>query len=130
MNTLLTLHSLLSHFNVTLHYVSPDFLKMPAKVTDEVKARGVEQTEHADLKEVMAMTDILYVTRVQKERFDDPEEYKKAAGAYTITPELLTELKAKDTMRILHPLPRVGEIDPRCDADPRAAYFRQMKCGL
>lgn len=70
------------------------------------------------------------VTRVQKERFASVEEYKKVANAYVITPELLEEYKAKDTLRVLHPLPRVGEIDPRLDSDKRAAYFRQMKYGM
>lgn len=128
-----TVHSLsrlLSLFNVKLNYVSPDFLKMPSKVKNEVSSRGVTQTEYTDVASVLAETDVLYVTRVQKERFTDMEEYKRAAHLYEITPALLAECKAKQTLRILHPLPRVGEICPSLDSDPRAAYFRQMRAGL
>ena len=73
-------------------------------------------------------TDILYVTRVQKERFGSETDYNKVKGSYVITPQVLT--RAKPEVRILHPLPRVDEISPELDSDPRAAYFRHMKNGM
>lgn len=129
-----TVHSLswlLSLFDdVKLNYVSPANLRMPESVKEAIAAKGMAQHECTDVREVLADTDILYVTRVQKERFEDQEEYKRCAHLYEITPELLSETKAKSTMRVMHPLPRVGEIHPSLDSDPRAAYFRQMRCGL
>jgi aspartate carbamoyltransferase catalytic subunit len=77
---------------------------------------------------VLAETDVLYVTRVQKERFEAQDEYEKVKGAYVITVE--TMRRAKEEMIIMHPLPRVGEIAMEVDDDPRAAYFRQMEYGL
>lgn len=87
-------------------------------------------TAHDSLEDVIAETDVLYVTRVQKERFSDPEEYEALKLRYVVTPESLAEGNAKDSLVIMHPLPRVGEIDPRVDEDPRAAYFRQMENGM
>ena len=126
-----TVHSLsrlLSLYDVKLNYVSPDILRMPKEIQAEVAARGTEQRETADLGEVLADTDVLYVTRVQKERFDEPAAYESVRGAYVITPE--TMLGAKDDMIVMHPLPRVGEISMDLDSDPRAAYFRQMEYGM
>jgi len=126
-----TVHSLakvLKHYKCKVNYVSPDFLSMPEEIQNELKQAGVEQHCCTDVADVMPETDILYVTRVQKERFADLEEYKKAAGCYVITPQSLATAKA--TMRVLHPLPRVDEIDQAVDADPRAAYFREMKNGM
>jgi aspartate carbamoyltransferase catalytic subunit len=79
------------------------------------------------LEKVLPETDILYVTRVQKERFEDPADYEKVKGAYVIDPEIMKA--AKKEMAVMHPLPRVGEISPDFDDDPRAAYFRQMEYG-
>jgi aspartate carbamoyltransferase len=126
-----TVHSLarlLTLYNVKLNYVSPDLLRMPADVMDEIGAKLIPQMAYSNLDEVLAQTDVLYVTRVQKERFESPEEYEKVRGSYVITPELMT--KAKDNMIVMHPLPRVGEISIDFDDDPRAAYFRQMEYGL
>jgi len=126
-----TVHSLailLSLFSVKFIYVAPDFLQMPSEIYEEVKKRGREQRKVRDLREVLSETDVLYVTRIQKERFSDVEEYKKAENLYLITPSILN--KSKSTLRILHPLPRVNEIDPAVDTDERAAYFRQMRYGL
>lgn len=126
-----TVHSLsrlLSLFGAKLNYVSPDILRMPAEVVSELKARGTSQTEHGSLDAVLADTDVLYVTRVQKERFEDLGVYESVKNAFVITPKTLE--RAKPKMAILHPLPRVGEISTDVDADPRAAYFRQMECGL
>lgn len=126
-----TVHSLvrlLSLFKVKLNYVSPDILRMPKEVMDEVSAKGIPQTEFSTLEKVLPETDVLYVTRVQKERFEDPAEYEKVKGAYVIDPVVMKA--AKQNMIVMHPLPRVTEISMDFDDDPRAAYFRQMEYGL
>jgi aspartate carbamoyltransferase len=126
-----TVHSLarlLSLFKVKINYVSPDILRMPKEVMDEVGQKGIPQAEFNSLEKVLPETDVLYVTRVQKERFEDPAEYEKVKGAYVIDPE--TMKAAKQEMIVMHPLPRVGEISVDFDDDPRAAYFRQMEYGL
>src|SRR5512136_1897999 len=126
-----TVHSLarlLSMFNVKINYVSPEILRMPREVMDEVAQKGIPQAEYRSLEEVLPETDVLYVTRVQKERFEDPAQYEKVKGAYVIDPEIMKS--AKQEMIVMHPLPRVGEISVDFDDDPRAAYFRQMEYGL
>jgi aspartate carbamoyltransferase len=126
-----TVHSLarlLSLYKVKINYVSPDILRMPKEVMDEVAAKGNPQAEYSRLEDILPDTDVLYVTRVQKERFEDPAEYEKVKGAYVIDPEVMKA--AKQDMIVMHPLPRVGEISPDFDDDPRAAYFRQMEYGL
>jgi len=127
-----TVHSLarlLSTFNgIKLNYVSPDILKMPREVMDEVAVKKIPQAEFNSLDKVLAETDVLYVTRVQKERFEDAAEYEKVKDAYVIDPAIMKS--AKKDMIVMHPLPRVGEISVDFDDDPRAAYFRQMEYGL
>ena len=126
-----TVHSLsrlLSLYRVRINFVSPDILRMPPEILAELKENGGEQSEYADLETVLPTTDVLYVTRVQKERFEDPGAYEKVRGAYVITPETLQ--RARERMIVMHPLPRVGEISMDVDEDPRAAYFRQMEYGL
>ena len=127
-----TVHSLarlLTRFNgIKLNYVSPSILRMPQDVVDEVAATGVSQTVHDTLDEVLPETDVLYVTRIQKERFEDPAAYELVKDAFVITPEVLSRAKSKTAL--MHPLPRVNEISVECDADPRAAYFRQMEYGM
>ena len=126
-----TVHSLarlLSLYNVRLNYVSPDILRMPAEIIDELKEKGVPQAEYNSLDTALPETDVLYVTRVQKERFEDVAVYESVKGAFVITPEIM--LQAKERMIVMHPLPRVGEISEAVDDDPRAAYFRQMEYGL
>jgi aspartate carbamoyltransferase catalytic subunit len=126
-----TVHSLarlLSLYRVRINYVSPEILRMPPEILTELKVNGSEQSEHADLEAVLPTTDVLYVTRVQKERFEDPSVYENVRGAYVITPETLQ--RARERMILMHPLPRVGEISMEVDEDPRAAYFRQMEYGL
>jgi aspartate carbamoyltransferase len=126
-----TVHSLsrlLSLYDVRLNYVSPDILRLPAEIYQELDEKGIPQSQYASLEEPLAETDVLYVTRVQKERFDDPEEYEKAKGSYVISPE--TMKRAKEDMVLMHPLPRVGEISMDVDDDPRAAFFRQMEYGM
>ena len=126
-----TVHSLarlLSLYDVRLNYVAPKILRMPPEIIAELEEKGVPQSEHTTLEAVLPETDVLYVTRVQKERFDDPAQYESVKGSYVITPETLTQ--AKQRMIVMHPFPRVGEISMEVDADPRAAYFRQMEYGL
>ena len=126
-----TVHSLarlLSLYNVKINYVSPEILRMPREVMNEVSEKGIPQAEYTSLTEILPETDVLYVTRVQKERFEDPAEYEKVKGAYVIDPEIMKA--ARESMIVMHPLPRVGEISVDFDEDPRAAYFRQMEYGL
>ncbi len=126
-----TVHSLaraLALYNVKLNYVSPDILRMPRELVAELNARGIQQSETSALQDVLGATDVLYVTRVQKERFANLEEYETVKDAYVITPETLAHAKAD--MALMHPLPRVGEISPAVDCDPRAAYFRQVEYGM
>src|SRR5512140_712757 len=126
-----TVHSLarlLSLYKVKINYVAPDILRMPAELIDELNARGIEQTEYTSLDTCLPETDVLYVTRVQKERFADEAIYESVKGAYVIDPKVMKAAKHK--MIVMHPLPRVGEISPDFDDDPRAAYFRQMEYGL
>ena len=127
-----TVHSLvklLSLYDVKVNYVSPDNLRMPEEVRKELEQKGLIHAEYTSLTdEVIAKTDVLYVTRVQKERFANAEEYDRVKDSYRITNATL--LKAKPSMIVMHPLPRVNEIDPEVDFDQRAAYFRQMRYGL
>lgn len=126
-----TVHSLarlLSLYNVQLHYVSPEILRMPKEIIDEINKKGIQQKEHVDLDSALSETDVLYVTRVQKERFSALDEYERVKDAFVI--DLDTMSRAKSRMIVMHPLPRVSEISIEVDADPRAAYFRQMEYGL
>ena len=127
-----TVHSLarlLSLYEVKLNYVSPEILRMPPEIIEELSAKGAEQSEYEDLAEVLPETDVLYVTRVQKERFDDPTVYESVKGLYVVTPETLQA--GKESLTIMHPLPRVGEILKSVDSyTHNAAYFRQMDNGL
>lgn len=127
-----TVHSLvklLSHYHVKINYVSPASLRMPAEIKTEISQAGIPQHETTSLDEVIASTDVLYVTRIQKERFASLEDYNKVCGSYVITNKVLASAK-KSHMIVMHPLPRINEIDPEVDFDQRAAYFRQMKYGL
>lgn len=126
-----TVHSLsrlLSLYDIKLNFVAPQILAMPEEILAELEGKGIQFEAFTSLDEPLPETDVLYVTRVQKERFDDPEDYERVKGTYIIIPETLEE--AKDDMIIMHPLPRVGEISMTLDDDPRAAYFRQMEYGM
>ncbi|CAF1336207.1 unnamed protein product [Adineta steineri] len=131
-----TVHSLaklLTLYNdksISLHYVSPQSLAMPQDIVDCVAAAGIPQKSHTSLEQILPDTDVLYMTRIQKERFDSEEEYKKACGLYTITPQLMRNAKKHGKMIVMHPLPRLDEISTSFDTDPRAAYFRQAENGL
>lgn len=126
-----TVHSLVKALalrkDIVLHYVSPDGLSIPEEIWSYVRIRGVEQHIHTELSdEIISIADVLYMTRLQTERFteDEMRHSKVYSAEYCITPKMLA--KAKPGMRVLHPLPRGPEISTGIDSDPRAAYFRQM----
>lgn len=126
-----TVHSLtrlLMQYDVSLRYVSPEILRLPMSLMNQLIDCGMEVRETHDVADVIENADVLYVTRVQKERFSDPAQYEEVKDCYKITPEIMA--RAKPTMALMHPLPRVGEIDPSVDSDPRAAYFRQVRNGM
>jgi len=108
--------------------VSPAELSMPASICQTLTSRGVVFEQQSDLSQVLATTDVLYVTRVQKERFSSEEEYARVAGSYVVSAELMA--KAPAHTLVLHPLPRVDEISRDFDSDPRAKYFEQMANGM
>lgn len=125
-----TAHSLayaLSLYNVRLFLVSPDLLRMRREVLEEVKAK-VEVSEHSSIEEVLPEIDVLYVTRIQRERFPDPAEYARVKGSYIVDLNVLR--KAKNSLIILHPLPRVEEVAVEVDSTPFAKYFQQVENGL
>jgi aspartate carbamoyltransferase catalytic subunit len=125
-----TVHSLaygLANYDTNIYFVSPDSLKVRREVIDEVGKR-VRVHETSRLEDIFPKADVLYMTRIQKERIPDPEEYEKVKGAYRITADTLRG--AKDKMIVMHPLPRVDEIAPEVDMTSSAKYFKQMWYGL
>ena len=127
-----TVHSLISAMSrykgTRIVLVSPEELKLPSYVKKEVlRKNGVEYIQTTDLEAVMPELDILYMTRVQRERFFNEEDYLRLKDSYILTPEKLAGAKAD--LSILHPLPRVNEISVAVDSDPRAAYFKQVRYG-
>jgi aspartate carbamoyltransferase catalytic subunit len=126
-----TVHSLtfaLCNFNTTFHLVSPEELKLPSYVKRRIKENQLDYFQYTDMSEVIPQVDILYMTRIQKERFSDPIEYEKVRNAYILRNEMLQG--AKKNMRVLHPLPRVNEIEMDVDINPMAYYFRQAQNGV
>jgi aspartate carbamoyltransferase len=126
-----TVHSLarlLCEYDAQMTYISPELLRMPLDVLNEVKEHGLQVHETYDVHDTISDVDVLYVTRVQRERFADQAQFETVKDYYVITPELMEQAKAK--MIVMHPLPRVGEISYAIDEDPRAAYFRQMENGM
>ena len=125
-----TVHSLayaLSLFKTEMVFIAPQELQMPKEVVEECRKNGAKlsiKNEFDDVNDI----DVLYVTRIQKERFPDPEEYEKVAGSYRIDMDMLKN--AKEDMIIMHPLPRVNEISPAIDSTKHAAYFRQTFNGI
>ena len=127
-----TVHSLVAamsrYTGVRFVFVSPEELKLPRYVKEQyIKANNIPYTQSTSLEEVMPELDILYMTRVQKERFFNEEDYLRLKDSYILTPEKLEN--AKEDLRILHPLPRVNEISVAVDEDPRACYFKQAQNG-
>lgn len=126
-----TVHSLLqalSHFKTTFTFVSPQELRMPDEYKQYLFDKGIAYTETEDMTEYIDNADIVYMTRVQRERFRDPMEYERVKNAYVLRNNMLDGTKAN--MRILHPLPRVNEIDPDVDSNPKAYYFQQTENGV
>ena len=125
-----TVHSLaylLAMYDTTLYMVSPDSLRMRHEIIDDV-SNQVKVVESDSVEDVISKVDVLYVTRIQKERFPDPEEYEKVKGIYRITPETLRP--AKNSLILLHPLPRVDEVTLEVDYTPFARYFKETWYGL
>ena len=125
-----TVHSLayaLSLYNVKLFLVSPELLRMRREVSDAIKQK-IEVVEGSTIEDVLPETDVLYVTRIQEERFPDPAEYAKVSGTYKIDVSMLRD--AKEDMIIMHPLPRVDEIDYEVDNTRHARYFQQVWNGI
>jgi aspartate carbamoyltransferase catalytic subunit len=125
-----TVHSLgyaLSLYNVKLNLVSPNLLRMRREVLENIKNK-IEVAEYTNIEEILPDIDVLYVTRIQKERFPDLGEYEKVRGAYIVNLEMLKS--AKDDLIILHPLPRVDEIAIEVDSTPFAKYFQQTRNGV
>ena len=127
-----TVHSLIMamrHFNPTFHFIAPKELAMPQEYKLYCKEHGIKYEEHTDFNEqVIADADILYMTRVQKERFSDLMEYERVKNVYILKNDMLGS--AKENMKIMHPLPRVNEIAYDVDENPHAYYIQQAKNGL
>ncbi|MFB6081979.1 MAG: aspartate carbamoyltransferase [Halanaeroarchaeum sp.] len=126
-----TVHSLahaLTNFDTRQHFISPESLKLPRSVRYDLHEEGAQVREHETLEAVLPDLDVLYVTRIQRERFPDENEYQKVAGQYQIDATTLAD--AADDLAIMHPLPRVDEIDPEIDELPNATYFEQAHNGV
>jgi aspartate carbamoyltransferase len=126
-----TVHALvevLSHFGPHFHFVAPSLLRMPAEITERMKEKGCEVIETDDLAMAASQSDLVYMTRIQKERFADASEYEKVKGSYVLNRQFIDRLNKKIT--ILHPLPRIDEINADVDSYPGAAYFRQVRNGM
>jgi len=127
-----TVHSLLTamrHFSPTFHFIAPDELAMPEHYKMYCRENGIKFVEHQDFDaDTIAGADILYMTRVQRERFTDLDEYERVKDRYLLKRAMLS--KAKPNMKILHPLPRVNEIEYSIDDTPYAYYFQQARNGL
>lgn len=126
-----TVHSLviaLTNFNCTYHLVSPPELMLPDSVKKDIANNKLKYYEYTNLEDVIPKVDILYMTRIQKERFADPLEYEKVKNSYILKNDML--VNGKKNLRILHPLPRVNEIDIDVDENPKAYYFQQALNGV
>jgi len=126
-----TVHSLsyfMSLYGNKMFFVSPKSLRMPSEITADLKARGADIEETENLEKALSVSDIVYVTRVQRERFEDPQEYEKVKSSYILNRSLVNQ--AKKGITILHPLPRVDEISTDVDDYEGAAYFRQAHNGV
>jgi aspartate carbamoyltransferase catalytic subunit len=126
-----TVHSLLqamSNYNTNYHFVAPTFLQIPETYKLYLKGKNLNFDLHRDIGEVMSDVDILYMTRIQRERFSDPSEYEKVKDSFELKKEDLEP--AKNNMKVLHPLPRVNEINVDVDSTPQAYYFQQALNGV
>jgi aspartate carbamoyltransferase catalytic subunit len=126
-----TVHSLMmamTHFNPTFNFISPEELKMPDDYKMLLDEQGIKYYEHTDFTDYISDADIVYMTRVQRERFSDPIEYEKVKNVYVLRNSMLEN--TKNNMRVLHPLPRVNEINEDVDDNPKAYYFQQALNGV
>ncbi len=126
-----TVHSLLqamSHFNPVFNFIAPDELKMPDEYKLWLDSKGIPFYEHKEFTDIVSKADILYMTRVQQERFADPMEYEKVKNIYILRNSMLQN--TKENLKILHPLPRVNEINTDVDDNPKAYYFQQAENGV
>jgi len=126
-----TVHSLLmamSQFKTTFNFISPDELKMPDEYKQHLDTLGLKYYEHKDFTDIISEADILYMTRVQKERFSDPIEYERVKNVYILKNEMLEN--TKDRLKVLHPFPRVNEITEDVDDNMKAYYFTQARNGV
>ena len=126
-----TVHSLViafCNYNTTFHLVSPEALKLPSSVKMHIKDNNLTYHQYTDLNEVIPKVDVIYMTRIQRERFSDPLEYEKVKNSYVLQNQMLKD--AKSNLRILHPLPRVNEIAIDVDTNPMAYYFTQALNGV
>ena len=126
-----TVHSLMmamSRWNATFNFIAPEELRMPDEFKLYLDNMGLKYYEHTDFTDIISKADIIYMTRVQKERFSDPMEYEKVKNVYVLRNSMLEN--TKPNMRILHPLPRVNEIHPDVDSNPKAYYFEQALNGV
>jgi len=126
-----TVHSLataLTEFDTRMHFVSPESLRLPRSVRFDLHEAGAQLREHTDLEPVLDQLDVLYVTRIQRERFPDEDEYRKVAGEFRVDGDTLDA--ANDDLTVMHPLPRVDEIAPEVDDSENAQYFDQAHNGV
>jgi len=118
----------MSHFSPTFRFIAPKELELPEEYKKFLKQNHIPFEEHTELAENINDTDIVYMTRVQKERFSEPMEYEKLKNVYVLRDSMLQ--RTKPNMKILHPLPRVGEISEDVDNNPKAYYFNQAHNGV
>lgn len=126
-----TIHSLviaLCNFNTTFHLVSPIELKLPSSVKMHIKEKNLAYHQYTNMDEVIPQADILYMTRIQRERFSDPLEYERIKNSFNLSHDMIQD--TRDNFRVLHPLPRVNEININVDLSPKAYYFEQALNGV
>ena len=126
-----TVHSLadlLANYDIEFVFAAPDALRMPNEIVERLRTRGISIRETESLADAIPACDVLYMTRIQRERFDDPGDYERLKDAYVLTRDMLSA--ARDSITIMHPLPRVNEIATDVDDHPGAAYFRQAANGV
>jgi aspartate carbamoyltransferase catalytic subunit len=126
-----TVHSLviaLCNFNTTFHLISPTELKLPSSVKMHIKEKNLTYHQYTEMEEVIPKADVLYMTRIQRERFSDPLEYERIKNSYNLHNDMLAETKTN--LKVLHPLPRVNEININVDSNPKAYYFQQALNGV